>query len=89
MDFEKWVSGCLVRVFPWVDGKNIYVNVRYFRAGQSLSQPPVWDKRVYIFDDEAGRKVVSNFMSSLVDAICLGEIKDGSYIKVKKLPFSF
>lgn len=50
MDFEKWISGCLVRVFPWVDGKNIYVNVQYFRPGQSISRPPAWEKTVYIFD---------------------------------------
>lgn len=88
MDFEKWISGCLVRVFPWVDGKNIYVNVQYFRPGQSISRSPAWEKTVYIFDDEAGQKLVSYFTSSLVNAICSDKIKNNSHIKVGKLPFN-
>lgn len=87
MDFEKWISGCLVRVFPWVDGKNIYVNVQYFRPGQSISRSPAWEKTVYIFDDEAGRKLVSYFTSSLVNAICSDRIKNNSHIKAEKLPY--
>lgn len=66
MNFEGWIDGCKVRTMPWVDGKTIYVNVQYFKSGQSLSQPPVWDKTVYITDDEKGRNMVQNFLSSLV-----------------------
>lgn len=36
MDFEKWVSGYKVRVFPWIDGETFYVNVQYFASGQSI-----------------------------------------------------
>ena len=42
MDFEKWVSGYKVRVFPWIDGETFYVNVQYFAPGQSIARPPVW-----------------------------------------------
>ena len=88
MDFEKWISNYHVRAFPWVDGKNIYMNVQYFRRGQSISRSPAWEKTVYIFDDEAGRKLVSCFTSSLVNAICSDRIKNNSHIKVEKLPFN-
>lgn len=66
MNFDGWIEGYKVRTMPWVDGKTIYVNVQYFKSGQSLSQPPAWDKTVYITNDEKGRNMVQNFLSSLV-----------------------
>lgn len=38
MEINGWYSGCLVRAFPWIDGKYIYVNVRCFFAW-SINQP--------------------------------------------------
>lgn len=38
MEINGWFSGCLVQTFPWIDGKYIYVNVRRFLPGQSISQ---------------------------------------------------
>ena len=37
MEINGWFSGCLVQAFPWIDGKYIYVNVRRFLPGQSIS----------------------------------------------------
>lgn len=58
MEIDSWIGGCKVRIFPWIDGETIYCNVQYYRPGQSLSQPPVWDKTVYVKDNDAGRRVV-------------------------------
>lgn len=66
MCFNGWIAGCKVQIMPWVDGKTIYVNVQYYKNGQSLSQPPVWDKTVYITDDEKGRDMIKNCLHSLV-----------------------
>lgn len=82
MRFEKWEGNCKVVAFPWIDGQNIYVNVQYFRAGQSVMQPPVWDKTAYIKDDEAGRRFVFEFTNTMVEAFCGGKIPDRSYVKV-------
>lgn len=69
MNFDGWISGYKVRVMPWVDGKTIYVNVQYFQSGQSISQPPVWDKTVYLTDDKKGRNMVQNFLDTIVNYI--------------------
>lgn len=69
MELEKWIGSCKVRAFPWIDGKLIYLNVQYYAPGQSLEKPPVWDKTVYITDDSAGRRLVYDFTSSLVNQI--------------------
>lgn len=77
MEIDTWVDGCKVRSFPWIDGKKIYFNVQYFRPGQSLSQPPVWDKTVYITDDHAGRDMVANLIHTLVAYVSQLQIPEG------------
>ena len=69
MDIDRWINGYKVRSFPWTDGKTIYFNVQYFAAGQSIEQPPVFDKTVYITDNEAGRNLVYNFTDSLMEYV--------------------
>lgn len=69
MDIEDWIEGFKVRIFPWIDGKSIYVNVQYFAPGQSISKPPVWDKTAYIVDDVAGRRFAYEFTHTMVDYV--------------------
>jgi hypothetical protein len=76
MDFEKWVGSYKVRAFPWIDGKRIYFNVRYYAPGQSLQQPPKFDKTVYITDNNAGRRLVYDFTDSLVNHIASMRLKE-------------
>ena len=76
MEIDKWISSYKVRAFPWIDGKRIYFNVQYYAPGQSVEKPPVWDKTVYITDNNAGRRLVYYFTDSLVNHIAnmrLGE----------------
>ncbi len=68
-ELDKWVSGYKVRAFPWIDGKRIYFNVQYYASGQSIERPPVWDKTVYITDNEAGQRLVFEFTTSLVEHV--------------------
>ena len=77
MNFEEWICGCLVTVFPWIDGKHIYYNVQHFAPGSSLSQPPQVDKTVYITDDEAGRRMIREYPESLVNFVLGLTIPDG------------
>lgn len=70
MGFEKWVEGCKVRVFPWIDGLHYYVNVQYFTPGSSVEKPPAWEKTVYVTKYDKGEDVIRNFLSSLVQYIC-------------------
>jgi hypothetical protein len=80
MEINNWFSGCLVQAFPWIDGKYIYVNVRRFLPGQSISQAPAWDRAVFVLDDEPGRTIVYKYTDSLVNAISSGKILDKSRI---------
>ena len=77
MEIDTWVDGYKVRSFPWIDGRHIYFNVQYYLPGQSLSQPPAWDKTVYVTDDAAGRDMVENFTSSLAEHISQMQIPEG------------
>jgi hypothetical protein len=67
MEIDKWINGFKVRSFPWIDGKRIYFNVQYYAPGQSIERPPVWDKTVYITDNEAGQRLVYDFTHTLVE----------------------
>lgn len=75
MERDMWIGFCKVRIFPWIDGKRISCNVKYYRPGQSVEKEPAWDKTVYITDNEAGRNVVFNFTDSLVAYIATLQIK--------------
>ena len=80
MEINTWIDGCKVRACPWIDGKRIYFNVRYYRPGQSIERPPAWDKTVYITDNEAGRNLVFNLTDSLVRHIESMRIPDGKEV---------
>ncbi len=69
MELDIWIDSYKVRSFPWIDGKRIYFNVQYYSPGQSLEKPPVWNKTVYINDNPEGRRLVNDFLHSLVDHI--------------------
>jgi hypothetical protein len=80
MEIDTWVDGYKVRSFPWIDGKTIYFNVQCYLPGQSLSQPPAWDKTVYITDDAAGRDMAENLTSSLTEYVARLQIADGEKV---------
>lgn len=84
VDFEKWINSYKVRVFPWIDGKHIYVNVQYYAPGLSISQPPAFDKTAYITDDEKGRNMIQNYLHTLVEYIARAKVEKGNamYITV-------
>lgn len=45
MELDRWIGSYKVRSFPWIDGKRIYFNVRYYAPGQSIEKPPVSTRR--------------------------------------------
>ena len=64
MNFDGWVEGYKVNAFDWIDGKSIYMNIQYFRPGQSLSAAPAFDKSFLI--DKCDEEKVRRFISSVV-----------------------
>jgi len=80
MEIDDWIEGYKVRSFPWVDGKTIYFNVQYFAPGQSIARPPVWDKTVYITDNPAGQRILSEFLHTLVEYVARMQIKEGTEV---------
>lgn len=78
MYIDKWVSGYKVRAFPWIDHETIYFNVEYYRPGQSLHQPPVWEKTVYITDNENGRRMLRDALHSFVEFVVTTEFSSDS-----------
>ena len=75
MEINKWIRQYKVRSFPWINGKEIYLNVQYYAAGQSIERPPVWDKTVYITDNVAGQRLISEFLDSLVEHVANMQIQ--------------
>lgn len=61
MELDKWIGSYKVRSFSWIDGKRIYFNVQYYAPGQSVEKPPVWDKTVYITDNNTSRRLVKEW----------------------------
>lgn len=86
-EIDKWIEGCKVRSFPWIDKKRIYFNVQYFAPGQSLCKPPVWDRTVFIVNNEAGRRVIQNFTHSLVTHI--STMTNSVFMGGKEVQFEF
>lgn len=80
MEINKWIGSYKTRSFPWIDGKRIYFNVQYYAPGQSISQPPVWDKTVYITDNEAGKQLIREFTHSLVEYVARMQITDNAEV---------
>ena len=76
MELDKWIGAYKIRSFPWIDGKRIYFNVQYYKSGQSIERPPIWDKTVYITDNEAGRRLVYEFTDSLVNHVSQIKIEE-------------
>lgn len=85
MDFERWIDGYKVRVMKWIDGKHIYINVQYFDPGAFIQKPPAMEKTAFVVDNEKGRNMVQNYLSTLVNYIARTEIKQGNqmYITVE------
>lgn len=69
MEIDKWIGPYKIRAIPWTDGKRIYFNVQYYRPGQSVEKPPVWDKAIYITDNAAGQRLVFDFTNSLTEYV--------------------
>lgn len=80
MKINRWVGTYKVDAFPWIDGKRIYFNVRYYAPGQSIEQPPVWDKTVYIADNDAGRRLVFDFTESLTEYVARLQIANNTVV---------
>lgn len=80
MEIDGWFSGYKVRSFPWIDGKTIYFNVQCYAPGQSINCPPVWDRTVYVTDNEVGRRLVFEFTDSLAQYVAGLEIQLGRKI---------
>ena len=69
MKIDKWIGNCKVTGFPWIDKERYYINVQYFKNGQSIEKPPVWDKSVYITMNEKYLTIIKSYLDSLVNYI--------------------
>jgi hypothetical protein len=88
-DFDGWVDGYKVRYFNWVDGKRIYFNVQYFKPGQSISKSPVWDKTVFIAENDMADRAIEHLIHSLVNKVAHTEIKEGAEVTWTFQPNSY
>lgn len=65
-DIDTWVRGCRVRAMDWVDGKSVYLNMSYYRPGQSLHQPPAKEVVVYLEKCQETYHRLENYLDSIV-----------------------
>lgn len=82
MEIDKWVSCYKVRSFPWIDHETIYFNVAYYQPGQSIHQPPVWEKTVYVTDNANGNRLLTDFLNSFVEFVARMNIADGNKVVI-------
>jgi hypothetical protein len=82
MNIDKWVSGYKVRAFPWIDKTTIFVNVAYYKPGQSICQPPVWEKTVYLTDNQNGNRILSCFLDSFVRFVAQMHIENQNKVVI-------
>lgn len=82
MYINKWVSGYKVDACPWIDHKTIHFCVAYYRPGQSIHQPPVWEKTVYITDNANGIRMLTDALYSFVEFVAQMQIKDGQKVVI-------
>lgn len=68
MNIDRWINGYKVRIMDWIDGKNIYCNVAYYRSGARIDDP-TWEKSVLIKADDKAYKAISEKLHTLVNAI--------------------
>jgi len=77
-EINTWVAGGYkVRVFDWIDGKNIYLHIEYYHPGASLSRPPAREKSFLLPLSEEPK--IRNFLHSVV--IGLMEMPDVQTVK--------
>jgi hypothetical protein len=74
MEIDGWFGSYKVRSFPWIDGKRIYFNVQYYAPGQSIAQPPVWDKTIYLTDNAGAQKMLLSFKNTLIEYVAQMQI---------------
>ena len=48
-EIDKWIHGYKVRGFKWIDNKNYYLHIEYYKPGQSLASPAAVEKSALIW----------------------------------------
>ena len=82
MNIDQWVDGCKVNASPSMDGKNIYVNVRYWAPGSSIEKPPALEKTAFVKNDEKGRHLVYDCTSTCAAYIRQLSIPRDGYVHI-------
>jgi hypothetical protein len=77
VNIDDWIEGYKVRAFNWIDGKSIYINVQYYKSGQSLSQPPAWEKTAFLTINEEAQRIMDNLFHTLICHIAMMDIPKG------------
>lgn len=77
MEIDTWIGPMKVRAFPWIDGKHTYINVQYFRPGQSVMQAPAWDKSALLVNGLRSEKLIGELLDSVVNYIARLDIPEG------------
>ena len=80
MEIDKWVSGYKVYSTPLHDGKRIYFHVEYYAPGQSLAQPPVWEKIVYLTNNDAAETLLRERLDSFTNFVARMHIDAGNTV---------
>lgn len=48
INIDTWIDSYKVRVFDWIDEKNIYINIAYYTPGSNLTQSPTCERSFLI-----------------------------------------
>lgn len=68
INIERWINGYKIRVMDWIDGKNIYFNVAYYKSG-ARANDPTWEKCVLITANDKAYAALEDKLYTLTNAI--------------------
>lgn len=68
INIDKWVSGMRIVVFPWVNRKNLYMHIEYYKGG-ARKNAPTWEKSVLINPTEKAYDALENRLETFANAI--------------------
>jgi hypothetical protein len=69
MNIDKWIAGYKVRVMPWIDGANYYLNIAYYPPGANISKSPEaeWAFLIPIYEEPKLKTHLHSIVTGLAD----------------------
>jgi hypothetical protein len=68
INIDTWKSGMRIVVFPWIDSKNLYMHIEYYRSG-ARKNDPTWEKSILINPTDKAYDALENRLDTFANAV--------------------